>query len=60
MPKGHKYLAIDSVRLRWAALAEAKAAVLIPPRLEAVAPSDNNVAVAFFLHLGNDSLADSE
>ncbi|KTC86748.1 hypothetical protein Lbru_0689 [Legionella brunensis] len=36
--QGPQIFAIDSVRLRCAAFAEAKAVVLIAPRLEAVAP----------------------
>src|SRR5580692_533849 len=38
MPAGQSARAMDSARLRWAALAGAKAAVLTLPRREAVAP----------------------
>src|SRR6185503_4441535 len=38
MPAGPRLRAIDSARLRWAALVGANAAVFTPPRREAVAP----------------------
>ena len=38
MPAGHRARAIDSARLRCAALAGANAAVILPPRRDAVAP----------------------
>jgi len=50
--------AIDSARLRCAALADAKAAVFAPPRRDAVAPVNEGLASTF--HRGRDFLRDEQ
>ena len=60
IPDGPSERARDLARLRWAALAEANAAVLAPPRREAVAPTKIDVAARAPLHRGDDAARGGE
>ena len=60
IPDGPSERARDSARLRWAALAEANATVLAPPRRDAVAPMKIMLPSGAPLHRGDDATRGGE